>query len=79
MKEISKESKRIKTKDTSSQQKIGYVVLELAYFDEFLSAVDIIGVYTNRQKAFKVSKEVTIINTGSQYSFKGVVQETIIN
>lgn len=75
MKQIDKTTK---PETTSSQSKIAYVVLELAYFDEFLSAADVIGVFTNRQKAFKVAKDVTTVRAESQYMFKGVVQETII-
>lgn len=78
MKSISKEQKPNKDKSTSSQSKIAYVVLELAYFDEFLSAADVVGVFTSRQKAFRIAKDVTTVRVGSQYMFKGVVQETVI-
>lgn len=60
------------------QDKVVYIVLELAYFDEFLSASDVVGVFTSRQRAFKVAKDVTTVRTSSQYTFKGVVQESII-
>lgn len=63
---------------TTDQTKTAYVVLELAYFDEFLSGVDVIGVFTSRRKASSVANDISIINTASQYTFKGRVYETII-
>lgn len=55
-----------------------YVVVELAYHDDYLSGVDVVGVFTDKYKANRIAKRVTVMGPSDQYEYKGKVYENIM-
>lgn len=80
-----KYEEKVKTKSQINQNKpirkqprTVYVVVELAYHDEYLSGVDIVGVFTSKYKANRVSRKVAIAGPSDQYMYRGKVYEIIM-
>lgn len=61
-----------------TQPKTVYVVVELAYHDDYLSGIDVIGVFTSKYKAARVAKRVTVAGPSDQYEYRGKVYEIIM-
>lgn len=54
-----------------------YVVLKLAYYDDYLSGVEVVGTYTDKAKATIIANNVAKTNN-TQYTFRGKVYETTL-
>lgn len=60
------------------QPKTVWVVVELAYHDDYLSGVDVVGVFTSRHKVNRIAKRVTVMGPCDQYEYRGKVYEIIM-
>lgn len=61
-----------------AQPKTAYVVLELAHHDDYLSGVDVVGVFMDKHKANRIAKNVTTNGKSDQYNYKGKIYEIIM-
>lgn len=77
MAETNNVEKRKRTRPVP-QPKTVWVVVELAYHDDYLSGVDIVGVFTSKHKANRMAKRVTIMGPSDQYEYRGKVYEIIM-
>lgn len=60
------------------QPRTVYVVVELAYHDDYLSGVDVVGVFTDRRKACRIAKQVSINGPSKQYEYRGKVYDIVM-